>query len=389
MARQRSHIRFYIIAFALLLIGGSAYYFTTRYDALREELETHTITTSSPPGGSYAQALSMLFARAERQSRDLGFVLQRHDVTARGEIHTVQQILSREVDMGLIQGDVVIADVPAPEGVQVPAPQIYSVAKFYDEIFVLFTRHESTNVADFCAAMRTAGTPVRTGSLGPGSQVYIDLRNILTFYHCPFTDESLRTMGYRDAAQALQAGEIDIAFMVAGYLNPDIRALAATEGVHLLELPQSDAFVRNFGGVEGHVIPAGLFGFGAPAAPVHSVSTPATLIISGDVSQEAVFDLSNFIFDHADQLHLSFPQFNIDLPTTQTGAPVHPEARRAHDQRDLNWFERNDAIIKSLLSIFGVLTGIATILFQVVRFVHDAREDEEEDAERDAAKKAA
>jgi hypothetical protein len=377
MAGRRSSIRWYIMGFALLLAAGSAYYLSTRFAALRAEIESHDITTSAPPGGSYKQALDVLFQNVRTAGPNLGFRLQLHDTPSTGELETLCQIRRGEVDIGLIQGDVVInseetcADVAG-------APQVYALAKMYDEVFVFFTRRDVATLAEFCADQRASGTPVRTGSLGDGSQVLVDLINLLHFYRCPVDEAAMLRMSYSEAAQALNAGEIDIAFMVAGYRNPVVRELASTEGVSLLALTEVEALTRNFGGIQSYTVPPGLFGSGAPQVEVQTVSTPAVLVISERVGRAAAYDLADFIFSHQAQLETHFPQFDIALPVEQTGAPTHPASLRAHDQRDLTWFDRNGALIQSILSIIGVLTGVATVLFQVFKFIHDAREDARE-----------
>ncbi len=385
MRSRRSHIRWYIIFLALCLAVASAYYFSTRYDALRQQLEVHRITSSTPPGGSYRQALEELFKHVEGHREELDFILEWNDIPSRGELETVAQMQDGKVGIGLIQGDVVISN---SGGAGRPA-RIFALAKLYDEVFVLFTKRQVTNMAEFCALFRAENGQVRTGSLGEGSQVLIDLRNLLDFYRCPSTPEVQHTMGYSEAAAALNAGQIDLAFMVGGYRQPVIRELANTEGVQLLALPDAEALTRNYGGIQTYAIPTGLFGSGAPAVETQTVSTPATLVISDRIDRAVVYDLADFIFRHKAQLETGFRQFDIDLPTTQTGAPVHPASVRAHGEEGLNWLVRNDVILKSILSIAGVILGLCTIVFQVVRFAHDVSEDQEEEAERAAAQAAA
>lgn len=369
----RSGIRWSVVVMAIVLFFGFAYYFALRVGPAAERLTPYVLTSSSPPGGSYQQALRVLFDTLAADSTDLNFRITLHDKPTRGELETIEQMRRGDVDLGLIQGNVnvhsVLRNMPASED----APGIATVAQLYDEVFVLFTRHPVTTMVEFCDAFRNAAYPVRTGSLGPGSQVHLDLNSLLEFYRCPAAAETQYTMDYKQAAAALAAGQIDLAFMVAGYRNPDIRALAATPGVRLLALTDLEALTRNMGGIERYVVPSGLFGARHPAHAVQTVSTPAVLVVSRRIDDAIVYDMARFMFSHEGQLEASFPQFDVDIPTANTGAPFHPAALRAHRQQTFGFYERYATLLQAALSLLGAVTALITILFQFLHFLRERR----------------
>ena len=105
-------------------------------------------------------------------------------------------------------------------------------------------------------------------------------------------DAVILPLGGAAAAQALTAGEADVAFFVNAFATPLIRELAEAEGVELMGFAQSAAYAQVFRSIERVVLHEGAIDFGRPRPTTDKplVAATANLVIRSDL-HPALIDL--------------------------------------------------------------------------------------------------
>lgn len=207
------------------------------------------------------------------------------------------------------------------------------IAGLYDETVQIITCDPSiATVADL------KGKTVSVGDAGSG--VEFNAKQILAAYDLTFDDIKVVNAGFGDSADGLKDGKIDAAFVVAGAPTTAVVDLATSKAVKLVELDaehiaklQSDyAFYTET------VIPAGTYtGLDADAT---TVSVRATLIVSNDVSEDAVYELTKAMFENQAELangHAKFELLNLDDAVKGMGdVPFHAGAAKYYAEKGIN-----------------------------------------------------
>ena len=207
------------------------------------------------------------------------------------------------------------------------------IAGLYDETVQIITCDPSiATVADL------KGKTVSVGDAGSG--VEFNAKQILAAYDLTFDDIKVVNAGFGDSADGLKDGKIDAAFVVAGAPTTAVVDLATSKAVKLVELDaehiaklQSDyAFYTET------VIPAGTYtGLDADAT---TVSVRATLIVSNDVSEDAVYELTKAMFENQAELangHAKFELLNLEDAVKGMGdVPFHAGAAKYYAEKGIN-----------------------------------------------------
>lgn len=93
------------------------------------------------------------------------------------------------------------------------------------------------------------------------------------------------SLGGRQAADALLAGQVDAALFLSTLDAPWVQQLLVTEGIGLMSIDQSDAVVRNFPFLHDLVLPHGAIDLGRnlPAQDTHLLAPTVTLVVRDSV----------------------------------------------------------------------------------------------------------
>lgn len=109
------------------------------------------------------------------------------------------------------------------------------------------------------------GRRVAVGAPGSGTQLLA--LQLLADTGIPIGDAGQRALDEHAAADALLAGQLDAAFVVAAPEAPAVRKILAAPGIRLLDLAHADAYARRFPHLAPLVLPAGAIDLGAPKPP--------------------------------------------------------------------------------------------------------------------------
>lgn len=112
----------------------------------------------------------------------------------------------------------------------------------------------------------------------------------------------LLPMSGDDAAHALVAGKIDVAFLAGDSAQPPVMGrLMRMPGVRFFDFAQADAYARRFPYLTAITIPMGAFDFGRnlPAAPLHFIAPTAELVARDSLHPA----LSDLLVEAAKEVH--------------------------------------------------------------------------------------
>lgn len=246
-------------------------------------------------------------------------------VSTDGSKANIQGINDGDYQLGTVQSDVMAyawEGMRSFEGGKIDSFRV--VAGLYAEAVQLVTMDENIkSVADL------KGKNVSIGA--PASGVYFNAIDILTAAGLSETDINPQYQSFSDSTDALKDGKIDAAFIVAGAPTPAITELCTTNSAYLVPIDGdiSANLMESCPFYTVYSIPAGTYP--GQTEDVQTVTVKATLIVSANVEEDQVYNLTKAIFDHMSDIakeNGKGSELSIANATSGMTAPFHPGAAR-------------------------------------------------------------
>ncbi|HEY5764072.1 MAG TPA: TAXI family TRAP transporter solute-binding subunit [Rhodocyclaceae bacterium] len=268
-----------------------------------------TLVTGTP-GGAYA-----LFAERYRSA------LAREGIELRllpssGSVENLRRLKTEpDVDLGFVQSG--IASEPESTDLAV-------LGSMYLEPVWIF--HRSPRPLTRLTELQ--GKRVAVGAPGSGTQLLA--LQLLANTGISIGDPGLLALDEAEAAEALLAGRIDAAFLVAAPQAPAVEQLLGTPGIQLLDLAHAEAYARRFPHLAPITLPAGAIDLGLPnpTSDRRLLGATASLIARADLHPAIV----NLLLQAAREVHGAPGLFQRagEYPQQLSGRdlPVHPAAKR-------------------------------------------------------------
>ena len=230
-----------------------------------------------------------------------------------------------EVDMAIVQNDVMdyafngtslFADVGAIDSFS-------TLGAAYAEVCQIVAKADSgiKTVADL------KGKKVSVGDSGSG--VEFNAQQILGAYGVTFADIDKQNLSFQASADALKDGKIDAFFCTAGAPTVAITDLATTTGIVLVEIDAEHlaALQKDYGFYAEYKVPAGTYK--GIDTEVTTVSVKATFIVSNDLDEETVYQLTKAIYENAGEYaHEKAAEMTLEYAVSNISVPFHPGAER-------------------------------------------------------------
>ena len=191
-------------------------------------------------------------------------------------------------------------------------------ALYMEQVQIVTLDPEIKTVADL------AGKKVSIGAAGSG--VYFNAIDVLGAYGLTEDDIEPTYQSFGDSAEALQDGQIDAAFVVAGAPTTAVTSLAATSPVYLVSLDDEhiEALQKTSPYYSKNVISKDAYG---TEEDVTTVAIGAVVIARDDVSDADVYNFLYGVFENLDNLsHDKAKELSLEFATSVTDVPYHPGA---------------------------------------------------------------
>ena len=200
-------------------------------------------------------------------------------------------------------------------------------ALYMEQVQIVTLNPDIKTVADL------EGKRVSIGAAGSG--VYFNAIDILGVYGLTEDDITPTYQSFGDSAEALQDGQIDAAFVVAGAPTTAVTSLAATQDVYLVSLDDEhiDALTELSPYYTKNVISADAYG---TDGDVTTVAVGAVVIANDDVSDVDVYNFLYAVFENLDDLsHDKAKELSLEFASSVTDVPYHPGAVAYFADKDI------------------------------------------------------
>ena len=272
-------------AWWIFLIAGVG--FVIAFQFVEPAPPRHVIMTSGGDSGAYyhfAKRYEAILARA-------GITLEVR--TSEGSVQNLERLRSGEAQIGFIQGGV----VEQPDDADIDQePENYGLLSlgsvFYEPVWVFYRGETIDRLSDL------QGKRIAIGQEGSGIRQLA--QRLLEDNEVDFKANTLPISGL-DAAEELQQGRIDAAFVIAAEHAPVVQVLLRSPGVKLMNFSQSFAYERRYPFLTRLTMPKGVADLvrDLPPEDTRVLAPTASLVVSEDLHPA----LQNLLLQAARQVH--------------------------------------------------------------------------------------
>lgn len=318
---------FFWIACCLFLYGcGQSNEMQEKQSASEsKQLQTKFVTIAT--GGASGPYNIIGTTLANVYTHDLG--ANSKTQTTGGSIENLNLLAQKKVEMAFVMSDA-LSDAYSGQG---SFPQkignIAQVASLYPNFVQIITSKRSgiKTITDL------KGKRVAVGDQNSG--VERNARALLNAFGITYDDIKVDYLSYAAAADALQNGRIDAAFLTSGLPNASVLQLEKTFDLALVAIPkeQADMISKE----QSYFFPASI-----PALTysneedVPSIAIRNALVVAADLTPEDVYVLTKTFFDNLDKLQFAHQAAKGIIPQESAQGlviPMHEGAKRYYDEQ--------------------------------------------------------
>lgn len=281
-----------------------------------------TFTTGSNTGTYYAFGIVM--GEMVSNTTDTQVTV----VSSNGSQANIEAIKDGTADIAFAQSDVIAYGY---NGTRLFAEtgavtNFSTVAAMYMEQVQIVTLDPSIkSVADL------AGKRVSIGATGSG--VYYNAIDILGVYGLTEDEIIPSFYDFSETIEALQNGEIDVGFVVAGAPTNAVTSLTATNEAYLVSLDDEhiSALIASSPYYAKNTIGSEVYG---TLEDVITVGISAVIIASDSASDEDIYNFISAVFNNLDAIdHNKTKEVSLDFAASITDVPYHPGAARYFSEK--------------------------------------------------------
>ena len=245
-----------------------------------------TAGTYYPIGGAMAEILNKSIPGMNASAQSTG-----------ASVANINMLKDGSVDLAIVQNDLTYY---ASNGTEMfkdkKVDNLRGIATLYPETCQIVTLQDSgiETIADF------RGRRIAVGAAGSGTEA--NARQIMEAYGVTYADISVQYLSFSEAASALKDGNVDVAFVTAGYPTAAIQDIASQRKVRLIPVEESkaDLLAAKYPFYTKTKIPAGTYaGFDQD---VSSVSVMAMLVTTDKMDDAMGGDVAKALFSNLDRL---------------------------------------------------------------------------------------
>ncbi len=245
-----------------------------------------TAGTYYPIGGAMAEILNNNIQGMNASAQSTG-----------ATVANINMLKEGSVDLAIVQNDITYY---AANGIEMfkdkKVDNLRGIATLYPETCQIVTLDASgiKSIADL------KGKRVAVGAMGSGAEA--NARQILEAYGITYDDIDEQFLSFSEAASALKDGNVDAAFVTAGYPTAAVQDIASQNKVRLLpvDADKADALIAKYPFYTKVVIPAGTYaGFDEEVA---GISVMAMLVCTDKVDEQLGYDITKALFTNLDRI---------------------------------------------------------------------------------------
>lgn len=175
------------------------------------------------------------------------------------------------------------------------------------------------------------GKKVSVGA--PGSGTYANAEQLLEIHGLTMDDIEAQNLDFGESTDGLTTGQIDAAFITAGYPTAAVEALGATTDVVIVpvEADKAEALIEKYPYYAVDTIPAGTYGL---ESEVPTVSVLAMIAVKSDLPDDVAYGIAKAIYGNTDKISHAKGEFiKTETALDGIGIDVHPGAQKYFDEQ--------------------------------------------------------
>nr|WP_106779080.1 TAXI family TRAP transporter solute-binding subunit [Lysinibacillus timonensis] len=249
--------------------------------------------------------------------------------TTGASVENINLMEQGKIEMAFVMSDALSQALAGEVSFKEPVKNVSQVATLYPNVVQIITKEDSgiKTIEDL------VGKRVAVGDQNSG--VEVNARTLLAGHGITYDDLQVDYLGYAEAADGLNAGTIDAAFLTSGLPNASVLELSETLGISLVSIDPAniEEIAKDAPYFISYEVPAGTYG---NEEPIQTAAVPNALVVRSDMSENDVYELTKKFFESQDKL-VNSHQAATEIPAldAQEGfiAPVHPGAQRYFDEQ--------------------------------------------------------
>jgi hypothetical protein len=245
-----------------------------------------TAGTYYPIGGAMAEILNNNIKGMNASAQSTG-----------ASVANINMLKEGSIDLAIVQNDITYYAVNGTEMFKDNAVKnIKGIATLYPETcqFVTLDSSGIKSIADL------KGKRVAVGAAGSGAEA--NARQILEAYGITYDDITVQYLSFGEGASALKDGNVDAAFLTAGYPTASVQDISSQNKIRLLPVgdKEADALIAKYPFYTKTTVPAGTYaGFDED---VKTISVMSMLVANDKVDDKLGYDIAKAIFSNLDRI---------------------------------------------------------------------------------------
>jgi len=234
-----------------------------------------------------------------------------------------------KADIIMVQNDITYYAANGVELFEDKYEDLRGLAILYPETIQLVTLENKgiNSISDL------KGKRVAVGAAGSGAEA--NARQILNAAGITYDDITAQYLSFAEAANNLKDGNVDAAFLTAGFPTAAVTDIAAQHDIKLVSLDDSlvEKLTTDYPYYTKNVIPANTYS--GEDEDVQTVAVQAMLAVTSDMDEELAYNLVKFMYDNLDRIKAAHTVGELIKPETGTeGMPIelHPGAQKYFDE---------------------------------------------------------
>lgn len=248
-----------------------------------------TAGTYYPLGGALAEILNKNIPGVNASAQSTG-----------ASVANINLLATGKVDLAFVQNDIAYYAVNGTEMFQgKKVAGLKGLATLYPETIQIITL-DTTGIKTI---NDLKGKRVAVGAAGSGTEA--NARQILEAYGITYNDIKVQYLSFGEAAGALKDGNVDVAFVTAGFPTAAIQDIATQNKVVLIpvEKAKAEAMIKKYPFYTTDVIPAKTYT--GVEADVEAVSVRAMLVVSDKMDADLGYNIVKALYGNVDRIQAS------------------------------------------------------------------------------------
>lgn len=312
------------LSFILASCGGNNNNDNSESSGDNDELDTRIATIAT--GGSSGPYNVIATTLTEAYSDELG--INSKTQTTGASVENMNLLKDEKVEMAFVMSDALTQGLEGTENFDEPIDNVEHVATLYPNFVQVVTTEDSgIDTLDDLKGKRVAVGDQNSG-------VEVNAKELLEGHDITYDDIDVDYLGYEEAAEGIQSGQIDAAFLTSGLPNSSVMELSESIDLKLvtIEKDKVEEIAEDKDYFISEEIPEGTYD---NDEPIETAAIMNALVVRSDLSEGDVYQLTKTLFDNLDELensHQAAGDINVDDAQENVVAPIHPGAEKYYDE---------------------------------------------------------